>query len=292
MFDEIRVYLLIKESEGRAKSTLYEYRLYLDAFSVYCPKPLTEITNADIAGWLVQERKKGLADASVLARHRALKIFFNWCVDNDLLAHTPLRSKSPKVRNQIPRVAPLASVQSLLHHPADTWLALRNRALVHLLFDTGMRISEALSLLVSHVDESSRLVNIPPGKDAEGRLAPFTQSCADAIAAYLAVRPANPWGKWLFVGSLHGDPIGRLTTGGARLMLRRFCRNAHVAYINPHSIRHLFATKALNDGIRVEIVSRILGHASVDLTLKIYAKLLTSTMQREYESLWEIFGSS
>jgi site-specific recombinase XerD len=292
MLEEIRTYLLVKESEGRAKSTLYEYSLYLTAFHFYCPKPLDSITNSDIAGWIVKERKRGLADASILARHRALKIFFNWCVEYELLAKTPLKMKSPKVRKQLPRVASLASVQKLLTMPADSWIGYRNRALVHLLFDTGMRIGEALSLQVTHINLDSRLVSIPPGKDGEGRQVPFTRHCAGTISDYLANRPLSAWNRWLFLGSLHGDPVGRLTTGGARLMLKRFCRSAHVGYINPHSIRHLFATKALNDGIRVEIVSRILGHASVDLTLRVYAKLLTETMQREYNSLWEISTAS
>lgn len=133
----------------------------------------------------------------------------------------------------------------------------------------------------------------PPGRVGRMKRLPAIDNHAlKAVAAYLIQRPLCAWSRWVFLGSLHGDPIGKLTTGGARLMLKRFCRLAHVAYINPHSIRHLFATKALNDGIRVEIVSRILGHASVDLTLKIYAKLLTETMQREYENLWKILTSS
>lgn len=75
MDDIIRAYLLVKESEGRAKSTLYEYRLYLEAFATHCTKPLAAVTNTDIAGWIVGERAKGLADASILARVRALRIF-------------------------------------------------------------------------------------------------------------------------------------------------------------------------------------------------------------------------
>ena len=292
MLDEIHTYLLVKESEGRAASTIYEYRLYLTAFHLYCPKPLSAITNIDIAGWIVAERKRGLADASILARHRAIKIFLNWCVEYELLARSPLKMKSPKVRNQIPRVASLASIQKLLSMPVDSWVGYRNRALVHILLDTGIRIGEALSLQVIHVNLDTRLALVPAQKDGEARPVPFTKHCAETISDYLTHRPLCAWSRWLFLGSLHGDPVGKLTTGGARLMLKRFCRLAHVAYINPHSIRHLFATKALNDGIRVEIVSRILGHASVDLTLKIYAKLLTETMQREYENLWRISTTS
>lgn len=282
---EIRSYLLVKESEGRAKSTLYEYRLYLESFHAHCGKALCDVENDDIAKWMVQERAKGYADRSLLARQRALRIFFNWCVENEYLPRSPLRMKNPRVKNELPRVASLASVQQLLQHPASSWIDYRNRALVHLLLDTGMRIGEAVSLLVAHVDVTTRLIRIPAGKDKEGRAVPITVNCGATITAYLAERPACA-GPWLFVGSRWGKPTARFTVVGARQMLHRFCHAASVDYINPHSIRHLFATKAINEGIRVEIVSRILGHASVDLTLRIYASLLTGTMQKEYDINW------
>lgn len=290
MDTEIRAYLLCKAGEGLAPSTLYEYGLYLLAFNAACAKPLAHVTNDDIAQWLVQERARGLADASILARHRALRIFFNWCVANEdiSLTKSPLRMKNPKIKKHLPRVAPIDSVTKLLALPAQDWVDRRNITLIYLLLDTGMRIGEALSLHVGDLRAEARLAMIPPGKDGEGRCAPFTDGFRTALAAYLESRPCSPWSNWLFVGSLHGKPRGRLTVGGARQMLRDFCAKAGVAYINPHSLRHLFATKALNDGIRVEIVSKILGHSSVDLTLRIYASLMTETIQREYDNLWKI----
>lgn len=282
-------YLLVKESEGRAKSTLYEYNLYLTSFMNHCGKPLDKVTNADVAAWIVTERAKGYADASILARFRAVRIFTNWCVANDHLTTTPIRMKNPKVKRKRPRIADSAHIQTLLAHPVTDWVGHRNRSLVHLLYDTGMRIGETVSLLVSHVDRTARLAHIPPGKDGEGRTVPFTKACADTLTTYLAARPASPWGKWLMTGSYHGGSVaGKLTTAGARLALQKLCVAADVPYVNPHSIRHLFATKALNAGMRVEVVSKILGHSSVDLTLSVYASLTTDSIQTEYNNLWEV----
>lgn len=289
MEDEIAAYLLVKECEGLAKSTLYEYRLYLTAFNAYVhSKPLDKITNADIAGWIVSERNEGYKDSSILARQRALRIFFNWCVEYDYLTKSPLRMKNPKVKDAVTRVASLAAIQKVLQFPPDTWTDYRNIALVYLLLDTGMRIGEAVGLALTNINLDSRLVSIPPGKNGEGRVVPFTVGCAEAIDRYLFIRPRSPWGKWLFNSSLHGNARNRLSTGGARALLYKFYARIGVGPINPHSIRHLFATKALNDGLRVEIVSRILGHSSVDLTLKVYANLMTDTIQREYDNLWKI----
>ena len=287
MRNEITEYLQTKAAEGRAKSTVYEYRLYLDAFTTHCSdKPLVEVTNADIVGWIAEEKKKDLAPASILARHRALKIFLRWCVDNDLLDKTPLRMKAPKVKRIDGNIADYADVQTLLKLLPDGWLDYRNRALVHALFDTGMRIGEALSLPVSNIDFGKRIIHIPAAKDGEDRHVPFTQACAVNLLEYLAKRPASKYDKWLFVGSLHGAVTGRFTVMGGRLMMHRFCKKAGVDYINPHSLRHLFATRALNAGMPVEIVSKILGHFSVDLTLRIYARLRTTTIQESYAKFW------
>lgn len=286
-------YLLVKESEGRAKTTLYEYNLYLTSFMAHCGKQVGEISNADIAAWIVGERAKGYADASILARFRAVRIFLNWCVANDHLPATPLRMRNPKVKRKRPRIAPYAHIQKLLVQPVGDWVGHRNRALVHLLYDTGMRIGEAVGLLVSHVDQACHLAHIPPGKDGEGRSVPFTAACAVSLAAYLAARPRSPWDRWLMTGSYHGGSVaGKLTPMGARLALKRLCAAADVGYINPHSIRHLFATRALNAGMRVEVVSKILGHSSVDLTLSVYASLTTDSIQKEYNNLWEVSSIS
>lgn len=282
-------YLLVKESEGRAASTLYEYNLYLTSFMIHCGKQVGEITNADVAAWIVAERAKGYADASILARFRAVRIFINWCVANDHLPVSPIRMKNPKIKKHRPRIATHAHIQKLLAHPATDWTGYRNRALVHLLYDTGMRIGEAVSLFVSHVDQAAHLAHIPPGKDGEGRSVPFTKACAVDLAAYLTARPCSPWDKWLMTGGYNGGSVaGRLTTVGARQALKKLCRAAGIPYVNPHSIRHLFATKALNAGIRVEVVSRILGHSSVDFTLSVYASLTTDSIQKEYNDLWKV----
>mgnify|MGYP002623750634 CR=1 FL=1 len=280
MDEEIQTYLLMKASEGRAASTLYEYRLYLCAFANHCGKKLEEVTPSDVAAWIVEERTKGLADASILARHRAVRIFFNWCVAFGYVEKSPVTMRNPKVKREAPRVASLADVQALLNYPVDDWLSYRNRAIVHLLLDTGMRVSEAASLLIHHLDLDGRLVTIPAGKDGEARVAPFSVDCQHSLTSYLEERPDRS--NQLFVSRW-----GWLTTYGIRDMLHVLCARAGVPYVNPHSLRHLFATKALNDGMRVEIVSRILGHASVDLTLRVYAHLLTETMKKEYEQYWK-----
>lgn len=182
----------------------------------------------------------------------------------------------------------MTDIATLLQLPCENWLAYRNKTLIHLLFDTGMRIGEALSLHVCHVDLSRRLAFIPPGKDGDSRVAPFTPACSQSIRDYLTARPTGKHEQWLFFGGKGKGIVAPLTYSGARQIMERTCQAAGVAFINPHSIRHLFAMRALNNGMRVETVSKILGHNSVDLTLSIYARLLTETIQREYDEVWNL----
>lgn len=288
MEEEIQAYLLVKAGEGLAKSTLYEYGLYLYAFAAHCGKKLCDVDNGDVAAWVVVERGKGYAEASILSRVRTLRGFLNWCVEDERLVKSPLKMKNPRVTDNAPHVAPLVDVQKLLRYPVADWLDYRNRALVHVLLDTGMRIGEACGLQLDNVDCTTRMIQIPSGKNKRWRPAPCTVGCIEHLRAYLDVRPDCIHRRWIFLGSWNQTPAAKLTTGGARTMLQAFCERVGVPYINPHSIRHLFAVTALNAGLRAEIVSKILGHHGVDFTLKFYAKLLTVTIQKEYDVYWKI----
>lgn len=283
----IEEFLLEKYSEGKARATLDVYEFFLIAFADYVgSKPLTDICNADIVGWFAYLRT-AYADTSVLLCHKILRAFFNWCVVSELLVKSPLKLKAPKVKRHSPRIASYGNIQKLLRLPADDWMALRNRAFIHLLFDTGMRMGEAISLAVADVDLEQQLCRIPPGKDGEARTVPFTQTCANNLAAYLKARPTSDFDTWLWIGGSRWLKVrGRLTHLGAIYLMKGSCKLAGIPYFNLHSIRHLFAMRALNAGMRVEIVSKIMGHSRVDFTLKVYASLLTETIQREYKAVW------
>lgn len=282
MKDTIAAYLLEKRASGRAPSTLYSYELYLTAFSGHCGKPLPSVVNTDVARWIVAEQMRGLSSRSILARHKTLRIFFNWCVENEHLIRTPMKMKAPKPPTDRPRVAALEHIQQLLAIPARVWFDYRDRAIIALMLDTGMRAGEVAGLLLSHLDLRRRLVHVPPGKDKTARSVPFTDSCAEFVSDYLEHRP---WRNDCLFQRVR-MPTGMIGSDVRVLLEKRCAELGIVPYVNAHSIRHLFAMKALNDGIRIEVVSKILGHATVDFTLKMYASLLMSTIQQEYNLHW------
>ena len=173
--------------------------------------------------------------------------------------------------------------------PRSNWLQLRNRVALRLLRDTGVRLGEAANVRLADLDLPGRVLLIPKSKSRKSRDVRFTKALGAEIEDYLYVRPDCPpaIAEYLFVSAVNDNPIngvrGRLTAEGLRQMLTKLCERADLPHINPHAIRHMFGNKALNDGIRLETVSDLMGHHDPGFTKRIYVKLLDETVKREYD---------
>lgn len=275
----LKRFLSAKRAEGLSPVTLHWYKRNIVLLFPHVPPDIDDIQPHHVIDFLNHERDRGMSDVTVSARYRALLSFFNW------LGLSVMESvKRPRVKKKRPRQADYVDVLRLIDSISPLhWIGLRDRAIISLMLDTGMRVGEVEKLTLYDIDIGSRLITIPIAKDDEERWSPFSDDTARHMMGYLMNRPETTVNA-LFLAR---DNTNGLTTWGIRTMFKRRCREAELNYINPHSIRHLFATKALNDGMRIETVSRILGHASVDFTLKTYAKLLTATIQKEYSSYWK-----
>lgn len=136
------------------------------------------------------------------------------------------------------------------------------------------------------------MLTIPNSKSRQARQVPLTQELVEEIQAYLLCRLACPpeVAAYLFVSAVNDNPDngirGNWTNEGLRQMLTKQCERAGLPRINPHAIRHLFGTKALNDGIRLETVSDLMGHHDPSFTRRVYAELLSETVLREFDEHW------
>jgi integrase/recombinase XerC len=297
----IRTFLAIKRAERRSPVTVRSYEQLLGLFRASLPPEVMaveEITTEQCAAFLAAEEGRKLnapgspdrhmKATSLAARYRAMRVFLRWSSETYKFAN-PLVFKAPKIDIEPPRRASNEDVEALLASiDGDGWLDFRDRAIVRLLHGTGLRVQECASLALNDLDVAKRLVYVADGKGGKARYVPFTPGVAMHLLAYLLNRPA--WsGRELLLGSVnrHGVPHGPLTANGIRQMLKRRCRAAGIAYINPHSLRHLFATKALNDGIPLSAVSTMMGHASTDFTARVYAKWLTDGLVAIYDAHWK-----
>lgn len=286
----ISLYLDAKAVENRASKTLTGYRQQLNLFCASLPPAteLADITTVHCAAFLAAERGRNLSPYTIAARYRCLRAFFNWAGES-LHIPSPLTIKPPHIPKKPPRRAATSDIDRLLASiPGATWLDLRDRALLRVLASTGIRVSECAGLRVQDIDLAARLLFVEDGKGSAARYVPFDQRTGLALTAYLYARPAwSAPGLWLAAVNRWGKPEGILTDTGIRQLLRRRCRAAGLPVLNPHSFRHQFATKALNDGVPLSAVSTMLGHSSTDFTARVYAKWLTEGLRAVYDQHWK-----
>lgn len=289
----LKAFLMAKEAAGRSPATLAFYSQNIGVFISFLHgsgvNGSSWLHPETFETFLVRERRGKLSLATVHARYRALRAFFNWLQDRGELSGSPLlHVAEPLVPATAPRQVSLAEidrlVESIPRGDDAAWIDGRDRLILILLFWTGLRLAEMAGLWVSDVDTRQRLIHVRKGKGGKDRYVPFPEGTAALLLSYLMARP--PWGgPELFLSNDGAGGVrGVLTGPGIRAMVRRRCGLAGVAYRNPHAFRHGFAMTLLNaGGMEMGILSRLLGHSSVKVTQEIYANWMTETLRREYD---------
>jgi len=199
----------------------------------------------------------------------ALRACFRWACRVGLLAANPAaRVRTPKAPKTLPGHLRPGEIETLIEAPAgDTALALRDRALLELLYATGLRVSEAVSLDWRDLDLAGRTLRVV-GKGGKERMVPFGRPALEALRAW-----RERWEGVRRVGSGDGDPVflnrrgGRLTDRSARRVVDRWVEATSLRRgIHPHTLRHSFATHLLERGADLRSIQELLGHASLATT--------------------------
>lgn len=229
--------------------------------------------------------KDDLARSTVARRAAAARVFTAWAHKRGLMEVDPgLRLGSPKVQRRLPSVldanaaAELMEIAAIAADDADP-VHIRDRAMIELLYATGIRVSELCGLDVGDVDRVNNIVKVL-GKGNKERMVPFGKPAAVAIDAYLAVRAElNPTGPALFLGRRGG----RIDQRAVRTVVHRLI--AHVASapdIGPHGLRHTAATHVLEGGADLRTVQELLGHASL-ATTQLYTHVSVERLRATFE---------
>jgi len=227
----------------------------------------------------------GLGKRSTARRLSALRSFGQFLVRTGALARGPAEGVTrPRLPRHLPQVLSRAELHDLLAAPpADTPLGLRDRALLELLYATGLRAAELISLTVDQVTTGSDELRIV-GKGRRERIVLIGRYAQRALAAYL--RRGRPQllrrgrqGAALFVNH-YGGP---LTDRGVRYLLARYLRQVSAkSGVSPHTLRHTFATHLLEGGADLRIVQELLGHASLTTT-QLYTHVSSRRLQEVYQ---------
>ena len=225
---------------------------------------------------------------STTARKLAtLRSFYKFLVKRDHVSGNPVVSiKTPKQDKKLPKFLEYEEVVRLLNTPpANTCLGARDRAILEVLYSTGMRVSELVSLNMDDVDFLSEVIHVR-GKGKKERICPIGSSALQAIQNYIEFRnrrmanDSNFDSRVLFANK-HGQ---RLSTRSVRRKMDKYLVEAGLdPAISPHTLRHSFATHMLNNGADLRSVQELLGHQSLSTT-QIYTHITTSHMNEQYQN--------
>jgi integrase/recombinase XerD len=253
---------------GLSENTLLAYRRDLNQLASWLGRGLLEATDGDLLDCLAHRYKLGYATSSAARFISSLKGFYRHMVQSGRIDIDPsAHLQHPKMGRQLPGSLSEAEVRALLAAPAlDQPLGLRDRAMLELLYASGLRISELVGLTTSAVNLRQGVVRIV-GKGGKERLVPMGQEALRWISRYLVEGrgqlPGSAETPALFP-SRRGNQMTRQNFWHA---IRRYATKAGISRnISPHTLRHAFATHLLNHGADLRAVQMMLGHADLSTT--------------------------
>lgn len=243
-----------------------------------------DVSRAAITIYLVTLRRRGKAPATVKRRAAALRAFYRFLLHEDLVTADPtLDLASPRLLHRLPRVLTVEEVARLLAMPdASAARGRRDRAMLELMYASGLRVSETVALDLSDIDLVHELVRCL-GKGNKERIVPVGTQAVRALRDYLGQgrprlirgrRPTqalfvNRWGR-------------RLTRQGCWKLVRTYARAAGITKpLTPHVLRHSFATHLLERGADLRAVQEMLGHASISTT-QVYTHVTRERLREVY----------
>jgi site-specific recombinase XerD len=266
--DAIEGFLLSRRVGNCSGRTVALYAANLGRFADAAGDELAACAPLLVQRYLTALRERMRA-VTVHQHFRGLRTFFTWCVAAGLLADHPMRGLAMRAPKTLPRVPEDADVRRLLAACSETFEGRRNRALVALLADSGLRISEALRLRVEDLTLTGGTLIVRGGKGAKDGPGFFGGTTAALLRTWLAVRrPASP--EDLAFCDRHGRPLSRYA--GLRVLHRLSVRAGLARKVGPHALRHYAATSLLRRTGDLELVRRVLRHESLAMTLR-YAHL-------------------
>jgi integrase/recombinase XerD len=283
---------MLAAERGADENTLAAYRRDLGDFAAYLAaigRTVAKAATDDVRRYLQQLTKRGLRPATVARRLSAIRQLHRFLYAEGMRKDDPAAViEGPKRTRALPKTLTLAEVDSLLrtaaHSDPEASLPVRLRAarlycLVELLYATGLRVSELISLPASAARREARVL-VVRGKGNKERLVPLNKAAKDSMAHYLSLMAESDQAagsKWLFPsfgesGHLTRQHFAReLKTLGAAAGLR-------AGQISPHVLRHAFASHLLHNGADLRVVQTLLGHADISTT-QIYTHVIEERLK-------------
>jgi len=268
----IKQFLQSKRLKAKNTQEFYEkgLRFYSEAY------PDWPITDVNITNFLADTSERGCTVSTVHCYFRAIKTFCNWLYKRKIIIINPVELvDAPKLPHLLPRAPKLQAIIDLfLSIVGDDWYDLRDKALLALALDTGMRISEIAYLKVMELDLEARSVLIRQAKSGRQRVVMFDVTTQHYLQLWLAKKavlriefPA------VFLGGRNHGMIAPLTRSGVYQILQRRLKAAGLEHFRFHDLRHGYAIYSLQNGANLMDVSKQLGHSNIAVT-NVYTQVI------------------
>jgi len=255
-------FLLGKRAAGCTERTVDTYSWWLRRLLAETP----EVTPLSVRGFFTRLQEGGASQSRQHQAYRTFKIFFRWSLEAGVLAENPLRAFTMRTPETLPGVPTEDELRAVLAACPETLEGVRNRALILVMADAGLRASEVLRLLVEDWRAADRGLFVRAGKGRRDRVAFIEPTTTRALKAWLARRPAPAPESFLFV-----DRSGRpLKPRHLVQILHRLSAKTGLPphrRLHPHALRHFAATSWLRAGMGLDEVRRLLGDQSLVTTL-------------------------
>ena len=271
----------------------YEKKLSLNTISSYSDdlnifilsinnKDLLKIDTKEIQIFLEKEYEK----SSRTKAHyiTVLNNFYDFLIKENITKTNPLANiKLPKIEKKLPDYLTIEEVNKLLDFPLNNAYDFRNKAMLELLYATGIRVSELINLRISDIDFTNDYIRII-GKGSKERIVPFNDISKKYLLLYLNdYRPIllkRKTNEFLFINNLSNQ----ISRQGFFKILKEICFKQGInKNVSPHTLRHSFATHLLNNGADLRIIQELLGHSDLSTT-QIYTEVLNEKLKKDYES--------
>ncbi len=292
--DDVEKYLeYLSFQKGYSSNTVISYRRDIYKFLEYMEKENASFNDVDsilIRNFLLEETLNGISKRSSQRRLVALRRFYEWLLKEKKVKFNPFKIiSSPKLDKTLPDFLHQEEIDELFvnNEKRTDFLALRDHALLELLYASGLRVSEIVNLTLEQMESSTRIIKVT-GKGNKERMVPYSVECKKALDKYI-----NECRKEIIEkNKLETDPGAlflnargeKLTTRGVEYILKSIEKKIGMELdLHPHKMRHSFATHLLDEGVDLRVIQEILGHESLETT-QVYTHISTSKMIESYQN--------
>jgi site-specific recombinase XerD len=262
----VEEYLKICKIEGKSDATLTNYRNSMRRYLKFVRESKDVASRLQILNYL--SSMDSLKPGSRNKFFRETKSFFNWAVSSGRMSSNPFDGlKNVRIPEQVRIPFSPDDVNRLLEATSGcTDREIRDKAVILMFVDTGVRLGELVGVEYQDIDFTSRRILIKKAKGGSGRIVPFADRCCDALVKYIEVRSPS-LGPLFWKATPYGRLISQspITAIGIRQAMARVGDLAQVSDVYPHRFRHTFATWAIKNNAREIDVQHILGHRSLDM---------------------------